>query len=69
MEKKVLKIEGMSCDHCAKAVTGALSALAGVTDIAVDLKGGSVSFNFDPSFASLAAVNAAITGEGYKVIE
>ena len=71
MEKKLLKVEGMNCGHCVKAVTGALSALPGIADIDVDLKEGSVSFNFDSSCAAwdttLAAVKAAIANEGYKI--
>ena len=32
-----VRIEGMACEHCAKAVTKAISALSGVTEVAVDL--------------------------------
>lgn len=37
MSKKIL-IEGMSCDHCIKHVTEALSGLNGVTNVDVNLK-------------------------------
>jgi copper chaperone len=39
-----LKVGGMSCQHCAKAVAEALSALEGVTNVDVDLGRGIVSF-------------------------
>jgi copper chaperone CopZ len=36
-------VEGMTCDHCARAVTDELGALAGVTAVAVDLVAGGSS--------------------------
>ncbi len=38
--EKTLKIEGMMCAHCQKHVHDALSKMAGVTDVTVDLEGG-----------------------------
>ena len=37
--KKHIEIEGMSCEHCVKAVKNVLEELGG-TDITVDLSGG-----------------------------
>jgi copper chaperone len=37
-------VKGMSCGHCAAAVTRALAALPGVSDVQVDLTSGRVSF-------------------------
>jgi copper chaperone len=68
MEKKVLKIEGMSCEHCVRAVTNALGALPGITDIKVDLKHKTAAFNFDPAETPLEKISAAITEEGYEVL-
>ena len=67
MEKKTLKVEGMSCEHCVKAVTKAAGELPGVKDVAVDLKGGTVSFNYDPGAAALKDIEAAIVDAGYEV--
>ena len=67
MEKMVLKVDGMSCEHCARAVTNAVSGISGTQDVSVDLKNGSVSFNYDPGKAPLDAISAAITEEGYTV--
>ena len=67
MDKMTLNVEGMSCDHCVKAVNNALSAITGVSHIAVSLKDKTVSFNFDPAQASLQAIKAAITDAGYEV--
>ncbi|MEZ5186955.1 MAG: heavy-metal-associated domain-containing protein [Candidatus Nanopelagicales bacterium] len=37
MSKQELKVQGMTCDHCVRAVTEEFSALPGVTDVTVDL--------------------------------
>jgi copper chaperone len=42
MEKAVLRVEGMSCDHCVKTITKAAGDLPGVKNVAVDVKGGTV---------------------------
>jgi copper chaperone len=68
MEQKTLNVEGMSCEHCVKAVNKALSGIAGVADIAVSLKDKTASFKYDPALASIEAITAAITEEGYEVV-
>jgi copper ion binding protein len=67
MEKKTLKVEGMSCEHCVKAVTKALSQLSGVKKVKVDLKGASASFEFDPAKIGLEEIAAAIADSGFSV--
>jgi copper chaperone CopZ len=37
MSEQRLNVQGMTCGHCAHAVTEELSALAGVRDVTVDL--------------------------------
>jgi copper chaperone len=39
-----ITVKGMSCGHCAAAVTKALEALPGVTQVKVDLSTGRVDF-------------------------
>ena len=36
--EKVLKVEGMMCQHCVAHVTKALQAVEGVSNVTVDLK-------------------------------
>ena len=67
MEQKTLKVDGMSCEHCVKAVTKAAGELPGVKDVVVDLKGGTVSFNYDPGVTALKDIEAAIVDAGYEV--
>lgn len=39
-----IKVKGMSCGHCAAAVTRALETLPGVSQVRVDLTTGRVTF-------------------------
>jgi len=66
MEEKVLKVKGMTCEHCVKAVTNALESIKGVSDIFVSLKEGTASFKYEPS-VPLQTIKTAITDEGFEV--
>ena len=66
MQKTTLKVGGMSCDHCAKAVTDAVAGLSGTSNVAVRLDPGEVTFEYDEAVVTLDAVKAAITEEGYE---
>jgi copper chaperone len=67
MEKTVLKVTGMSCEHCVKAVSGAAKALPGVAKADVDLKGGTVALEYDSAQTALQDIKAAIEDQGYEV--
>jgi len=66
MEKITLKVGGMSCEHCVRAVTNAVAGVDGTADVEVDLEAGQVSFTYDPARAPLETIKAAITEEGYS---
>jgi copper chaperone len=68
MEQKTLNVNGMSCEHCVKAVTGAIGGMSGVADVVVSLKDKTASFKYDPAVASIEAITAAITEEGFEVV-
>ena len=59
-------VEGMTCDHCVRAVTGELSALPGVTGVDVDLATGRVSVSSDLPLND-DAVRAAVAEAGFEV--
>lgn len=70
MVKYVVDVEGMTCDHCVKAVVKELSGVEGVTDVNVALapeSSSTVSF-----FASVEpdseSVQAAIAEAGYDMV-
>lgn len=59
-----LTIAGMSCDHCIRAVTGALSSVAGVTVKHVTVGHATIDYNGEAS--TLAALVQAIDDAGYE---
>lgn len=63
----ILNVKGMSCEHCVKAVNGAVGELVGVQSVVVDLKAGTVSVEHDPNQSSVEQIIAAIEDQGYDV--
>ena len=61
-------VTGMTCGHCAQAVTSELTALPGVAEVRVDLGAGSVTVT---SAAPLAdeQVRAAVDEAGYELAD
>ncbi|MCL1804998.1 MAG: copper ion binding protein [Clostridiales bacterium] len=68
MVKIILNIEGMSCEHCVKAVNDAVAALPGITSVAVDLDSNTATIEHDPEESPLAMIKSAIEEEGYEVV-
>jgi copper chaperone len=67
MEKIILKVNGMSCSHCEKAVIKAVSALPGVSSVGVNLVDKTVSVDYQAGAAGPADFKAAIEDQGYDV--
>lgn len=67
METKTLGVDGMSCQHCAAAVTKAVNSVAGAKKAVVDLKGNSVTFQYDPAKLDFARINEVIREAGFEV--
>jgi len=42
-----IKIKGMSCEHCVKAVTKALNGIQGISDVVVSLEAGEATFSYE----------------------
>ena len=69
MEKTVLKVDGMSCEHCVKAITNVVSALSGVGSVSVDLKGKTVTVEYDSAKSPLDKIKLEIEDQGYDIIQ
>ncbi len=69
MTTQTYRITGMTCDHCVAAVNDELVALAGVTDVTVDLVAGGTSSVTVASDSPLDpdVVAAAIDEAGYAL--
>jgi Cu+-exporting ATPase len=61
-----LSVGGMSCQHCVAAVTKAVSALPGVSNVKVDLEAGKADLTYDEEKVSLDTIKAAIVDEGFE---
>jgi copper chaperone len=68
MEKTTLNVDGMSCEHCVKAIKNAVGALAGVNDVAVDLGAKTVTVEYDSAQSSLDNIKFEIEDQGYDIV-
>ena len=68
MEKTVLQVQGMSCQHCVKAVHNAVSALPGVESVEVNLAGKTATVTYDPDQCPLEKIKLEIEDQGYDVV-
>ena len=68
MKHTTLKVQGMTCQHCVKAIEKSVGKLAGVTEVAVNLANAQVDVHFDERQADEAAIRAVIQEEGYEVV-
>ena len=68
MKKTKLKIGGMSCEHCVKTVTDALTELEGVQRAKVNLRKGEVVVRFNALRITSTDLRDAITEAGFKVL-
>ncbi|MEL0829111.1 heavy metal translocating P-type ATPase [Clostridioides difficile] len=68
--KKIdMKIDGMTCAACAKAVERVVKKLDGVESISVNIATDKANIDYDPSKVKLSQIKAAIEKAGYKPIE
>jgi copper chaperone len=69
MENVLLNVGGMSCEHCVKAIQGAVGALPGVAGVRADLASKTVAVEFDPAATPIGAIRREIEEQGYDVLE
>jgi copper chaperone len=58
-------VSGMTCGHCVQAVTTEVSAIEGVTDVAVDLESGTLTVTGE---ATQEQVAEAVDEAGYALV-
>jgi copper chaperone len=63
----IIKVKGMSCQHCVASVTKALSEIEGITDVQVDLDKGEATFSEQGPVAE-QSIKDAITKIGFEVV-
>ena len=67
MTTATYRVEGMTCEHCVKAVSDELGRLEGVSQVDVDLASGDVVVASAAPLAD-ADVRAAVDEAGYEVV-
>lgn len=60
-------VEGMTCGHCASAVTNEIKKIAGVEDVRVTVESGAVVVD-SAAELSVDAVAAAVDEAGYTLV-
>lgn len=66
MRKIILKVEGMTCNHCKMRAEKALQAVSGVESVKVDLSAKEAIVTGEAERASLVK---AVVDAGYVVVE
>ena len=67
MQPLSLTIEGMTCEHCVRAVKNRLAVTDGVQ--VEEVKVGAARLAFDPAKTNVDAIEEAIADEGYTAFE
>jgi len=67
METITYTAQDISCEHCQRAIEGALGALPGVNQVQVDIPSKRVEVKYDPTSIDNARIEAALEEEGYPV--
>jgi copper chaperone len=66
-QETVLSVPDVSCEHCVKAINGALGALDGVESVSTDIPSKSVHLRYDPDLVSMDTIEATLDDAGYTV--
>jgi copper chaperone len=66
MSQRTYTVTGMTCGHCVTSVTEEITAIHGVTDVAVDLPTGAVTVTSNEPVDE-ARVRAAVEEAGYQL--
>lgn len=62
-----LTVPDISCEHCERAVTGALRPLHGVRDVRVDVPGKRVRVTYDENLVTVEQMKQVLQREDYPV--
>jgi copper chaperone len=65
MATATLKVSGMSCQHCVRAVRTALESVDGVSRADVDLEAGRARVEYEEGRTSVQQLESAVLDEGY----
>jgi len=67
MATTVLNVPDISCEHCERAITGALSPVEGVRSVHVDIPARQVRLDYDEQQVDLNRMKEILQEEDYPV--
>ena len=67
MENTTLVAPDISCEHCQRAIEGAVGKLGGVNTVKVDIATKTVSVNYDPRQVTMSKIEEVLDDIGYTV--
>ena len=69
MTKELLKVEGMTCQHCVQTITDALGKIDGINKVAVDLDKKEVQVDYNEQRTSLQQISDKIVEVGFELVK
>ncbi len=67
MKNIVMNVPAISCEHCERAITSALTPVEGVQNVQVDIPGKLVRVEFDENRVNIEEMKAILQEEDYPV--
>jgi copper chaperone len=67
MATTVLNVPDISCEHCERTITNALTPMAGVQQVKVDIPAKRVRVDYDEATVSIDAIKDVLQEEDYPV--
>jgi copper chaperone len=67
MANTVLNVPDISCEHCERTITNALTPITGVRQVKVDIPSKQVRVDFDESKVSVEQMKDVLNEEDYPV--
>ncbi len=67
MESTTLVAPDISCEHCQRAIEGAVGEVEGVQQVKVDIPTKTVHVEYDPQQVTLAKIEEVMDDVGYTV--
>jgi copper chaperone len=67
MAATVLNVPDISCEHCERTITNALSPISGVRTVNVDIPGRQVHVDYDESQVTVDQMKIVLEEEDYPV--
>lgn len=67
MATTVLNVPDISCEHCERTITNALTPVAGIREVRVDIPGRQVHVAYDDAAVDVDKMKAVLQEEEYPV--